>query len=236
MARTIEHERSASKTPAKRRASPSVARNKQKKPAAVNRRIGAEDSATRSLLVEAARNLMLEEGYAAVTSRRIAAKANLKPQLVHYYFRTMDELFLAMLEQGINHNVELLERALKSAQPLRELWDFNTKQTRLVVEFAALANHRPAIRAELAANADRQRAMQVDALKGVIEAYGIDTKAFPPAAVVVLITAVSRILAMEETVMGLTRGHSEMLAVVERLLTQLERNRSAPAPSKSKRR
>ena len=39
---------------------------------------------------------MLEEGYAAVTSRRVAAKANLKPQLVHYYFRTMDDLFLAI--------------------------------------------------------------------------------------------------------------------------------------------
>jgi AcrR family transcriptional regulator len=179
---------------------------------------------------------MLEEGYAAVTSRRIAAKADLKPQLVHYYFRTMDELFLAMLQQGVAYNGELLARALASPQPLRALWDFNTKETRLVVEFAALANHRPAIRAELAANADRQRAQQVEALKDVIETYGIDTKTFPPAAVIVLVTAVSRILAMEETVMGLTRGHAEMLAVVERLFTQLESARSSSAAKKAKRR
>ena len=58
------------------------------------RRIGAEDSSTRAALLDAAQQLMLDEGYAAVTSRRVAAQAGLKPQLVHYYFRTMDDLFL----------------------------------------------------------------------------------------------------------------------------------------------
>ena len=59
------------------------------------RRIGALTSKTRSSLLNAAESLMRESGYAAVTSRRLAAKAGLKPQLVHYYFRTMDDLFLA---------------------------------------------------------------------------------------------------------------------------------------------
>jgi AcrR family transcriptional regulator len=59
------------------------------------RRIGAPDAKNRSVLLDAAEQLMLEEGYAAVTSRRVAEKAALKPQLVHYYFRTMDDLFLA---------------------------------------------------------------------------------------------------------------------------------------------
>jgi TetR/AcrR family transcriptional regulator len=61
-------------------------------------KVDLEDSKTR--LIEAAERLMREEGYAAVTSRRVASKAGLKPQLVHYYFRTMDDLFLAILEQG----------------------------------------------------------------------------------------------------------------------------------------
>ena len=42
--------------------------------------------------MDAAEQLLLEEGYAAVTSRRVGARAGLKPQLVHYYFRTMDDL------------------------------------------------------------------------------------------------------------------------------------------------
>ena len=43
---------------------------------------------------------MRDEGYAAVTSRRVAEQAGLKPQLVHYYFRTMDDLFLEMFRRG----------------------------------------------------------------------------------------------------------------------------------------
>ena len=51
---------------------------------------------------------MLEEGYAAVTSRRVAAQAGLKPQLVHYYFRTMDDLFLAAYRRRADQGLERL--------------------------------------------------------------------------------------------------------------------------------
>src|SRR5690349_20615746 len=44
--------------------------------------------------------IMLEEGYAASTSRRVAAKAGVKPALVHYYFPSMDDLFLAVLRDS----------------------------------------------------------------------------------------------------------------------------------------
>lgn len=60
------------------------------------RRIGAPDAKNRIVLLDAAEQLMIEEGYVAVTSRRVAERAGLKPQLVHYYFRTMDDLFLAV--------------------------------------------------------------------------------------------------------------------------------------------
>ncbi len=57
---------------------------------------------------------MLEEGYAAVTSRRVAAQAGLKPQLVHYYFRTMDDLFLAAYRRRAEQGLERLAQALAS--------------------------------------------------------------------------------------------------------------------------
>ena len=41
------------------------------------RRIGAPDAKNRTVLLDAAESLMLEEGYAAVTSRRVAAQAGL---------------------------------------------------------------------------------------------------------------------------------------------------------------
>ena len=76
------------------------------------RRIGAEDSKTRAQLLDAAEQLLLEEGYAAVTSRRVAAKAGLKPQLVHYYFRTMDDLFLEVFRRRAEENLARFERAV----------------------------------------------------------------------------------------------------------------------------
>ena len=63
------------------------------------RRIGAPDAKNRIVLLDAAEQLLIEEGYAAVTSRRVADRAGLKPQLVHYYFRTMEDLFLAVFHR-----------------------------------------------------------------------------------------------------------------------------------------
>ena len=72
------------------------------------RRIGAPDAKNRGVLIDAAEKLLLEEGYAAVTSRRVAEKAGLKPQLVHYYFRTMEELFLAVFRRMAEAGEHLL--------------------------------------------------------------------------------------------------------------------------------
>ena len=188
---------------------------------ATTRRIGAEDSKTRAALLDAAQQLMLEEGYAAVTSRRVAAAAGLKPQLVHYYFRTMDDLFLALLRRGADRNRDRLTRALSSPQPLRALWAFSSEPagTALHMEFTALANHRKVIRAELAAYAEQFRALQVAVLERMLGERGIDAGAFPPAALVLLMVSVSQVLVLEEA-LGVTLGHAEMRALVERTLAR----------------
>ena len=64
------------------------------------------ESTARQALIQATAQIMLEEGYAAATSRRVAAKAGVKPALVHYYFPSMDELFLAVLRAGAEINLQ----------------------------------------------------------------------------------------------------------------------------------
>jgi AcrR family transcriptional regulator len=184
------------------------------------RRIGSKESATRAALLDAALRLMLQEGYAAVTSRRVAAEADLKPQLVHYYFRTMDDLFLALVRRGAEQNSERLTEVLASPQPLRGLWDFNVDPvgTRLTQEVMALANHRQSIREELATYATDFRRRQVEAVARAVEAKQLGISA---EAIVVLITSVAQILVIEES-MGLTAGHAEMQALVEETLTRYE--------------
>jgi AcrR family transcriptional regulator len=198
------------------------------------RRIGAERSATRTALLDAAQQLMLEEGYAAVTSRRVASRAGLKPQLVHYYFRTMDDLFLALVRRGAEQNLRRQANALASAQPLRALWELSSDPsgTALILEFSALANHRKAIRAELAAYAEQFRRLQSETLASVLEDYGIDARAFPPEALLVVVTSVARLLVMED-LLGLTLGHCETRALVERFLAAYEGDSSAQDPGRT---
>ena len=74
------------------------------------RRIGAPDAKNRGVLLDAAEQLMLEEGYAAVTSRRVAEQAGLEPQLVHYYFRTMEDLFLEVFRRRAERGAERRRR------------------------------------------------------------------------------------------------------------------------------
>jgi AcrR family transcriptional regulator len=48
------------------------------------------DTGARHRLIEATAKLMRDEGYAAATSRRVAAEAGVKQALVYYYFPTME--------------------------------------------------------------------------------------------------------------------------------------------------
>ncbi|MBO0678073.1 TetR/AcrR family transcriptional regulator [Mycolicibacterium sp. S2-37] len=187
------------------------------------RRIGAPDAKNRTVLLDAAERLMLEEGYAAVTSRRVAEKAELKPQLVHYYFRTMDELYLAVFRRRADEGLETLERALKSAQPLWALWryDADPGTATFSVEFAALASHRPELRAEVARYGERYREAERAALTEALERYGVDVGTVPPVVWAVFATSLSRVLIMEQA-LGMSTGHAETLAFIESWLRQLE--------------
>jgi AcrR family transcriptional regulator len=190
---------------------------------ASTRRIGAPDSKTRARLLDAAEQLMLEEGYAAVSSRRVAGEAGLKPQLVHYYFRTMDDLFLEVLRRRAEQNLERYGRALTSDRPLRALWELTTdsRGAAFTTEFAALANHRKAIRTEIARYAERFRRMQLDVVARVLDDSGISADRCPPVVALLAMTGLSQVLALEQT-LGITTGHDETIAFVEHQIDELE--------------
>jgi AcrR family transcriptional regulator len=187
------------------------------------RRIGAPDAKNRALLLDAAEQLMLEEGYAAVTSRRLAHKAGLKPQLVHYYFRTMEELFLEVFRRRAEEALEVHARLLQSPQPLWALWRFGTDPafTRISMEFMALANHRKEMRAEIAYYAERFREEQRQAVTAALQRYGVDGNDIPPVVWTVLMNSLSRMLVLEQAI-GMSGGHAETMELVENYLRRLE--------------
>jgi AcrR family transcriptional regulator len=60
------------------------------------RRSGNPD--TRAEILAAARSLFAAEGYESISMRRIAAEAGVDPSLIHHYFGSKDELFMAAIE------------------------------------------------------------------------------------------------------------------------------------------
>jgi TetR/AcrR family transcriptional regulator len=188
-----------------------------------SRRIGAPEAKNRGVLLDAAEKLLLEEGYAAVTSRRVAERAGLKPQLVHYYFRTMEDLFLAVFRRMADAGLSALATALASPQPLWSLWRFSTQPeaTRLTMEFMGLANHRKALRAEIVYSAERFREEQHKAIAAALKRYGVDTSDVPPIVWTVFATTVSQGLVVERA-LGITTGHAETFEYCENWIRRLE--------------
>jgi TetR/AcrR family transcriptional regulator len=185
------------------------------------RRMGVEGSKTRELLIEAAETLLREEGYAAVTARQVTAKAGLKVQLLYYYFQTMDELILAVVERIGKSRTERFEQALASADPLRSLWELSSNAAVAIVsaELTSLASHREAIRAEIVRTAAQFREYQVKAVAKLLAERGVDLGDYPAAGIVLIATSVARTI-NTEAALGLSHGHADAIEIVDRLLQQ----------------
>lgn len=70
------------------------------------RRPGAPD--TRAAILAAARELFAAHGFAGTSVRAVASAAGVDAALVHHYFGTKDDLFLAALELRVDPRVALL--------------------------------------------------------------------------------------------------------------------------------
>lgn len=187
------------------------------------RRMGTENSKTRVLLLDVTERLMLKEGYAAVGVRRVAREAEVAPALVLYYFRTLDDLFLAVLRRRAEEELETSAHELDSPSPLRALWEMSSRPgAALINEFMALSNHRKAIRAELCEHAERYRRLQLEILTRKAAEEGLPLpEGVSPVALLVLGTALARVLVIEKG-MGMSGGHAEAEALVEQLLRRFE--------------
>jgi len=169
---------------------------------------------------------MAEEGYAAVTSRSVAARAGIPAGLVHYYFPTVDDLFVAIVNRGADINLRRMARALASPEPLVALWRLSSdpRGGALLEEIIAASHHRKALREQVTALAETTRGMQIEAMQELLPQYGIDEEHFPPALVAAAIQGIALLVAREES-LGVSSGH-EIATAVEAILEDLERRRA----------
>jgi AcrR family transcriptional regulator len=186
--------------------------------------------ATREALIEATAQIMLDEGYAAATSRRVAAQAGVKSALVHYYFPSMDDLFVAVLRDKAEAILERQRQAMAESEPLHALWQLNSAHdTQLFTEFLAMANHRKAILSEIVSYAMRFRDVEEGAMTLALKARGIDLELFPPVVMSMIMGSLARVVIHEQG-LGITRGHDQARAFIEQCLERFEMPSWDPQP------
>ena len=106
------------------------------------RRPGAPD--TKAAILAAARERFAALGFARTSVRAIAAEAGVDPALVHHYFGTKDELFVAALELPVDPRQVLLpaiaaggvdDVAERMVRAFLSVWDDPEIRVRLVAVF-----------------------------------------------------------------------------------------------------
>lgn len=180
------------------------------------RRLGSENAKNRERLIVATDELLREEGYAAITARKVASQAGLKVQLVYYYFQSMDDLILEVIRKNTERRIKRLVQALASPDPLRALWDLNTDPAGAIPasELVALANHRESIRKEIVAAGKQFRNLQIDAVDQLLAARGVDRERWPAAGIVTIITALARAM-VQDCRFGVGEGYPEAVRLIE---------------------
>lgn len=78
---------------------------------------------TRDRILEAARDCLLADGYASMSTRKVAVQAGVPLSQIHYHFGSKDQLILAILrsenENLLDRQAEMFSRDL----PLWQRWD-----------------------------------------------------------------------------------------------------------------
>ena len=117
---------------------------------------------TAEAFLDAAERLLVEVGHAGISTRRLAAEAGANQGLVHYYFGSMDELFVQVLERFTERLVARQREMYASDAPFIEKWraawrfqedDLSSGYSRIWLELQALSWSHPELRARHTAHA-----------------------------------------------------------------------------------
>jgi AcrR family transcriptional regulator len=159
-----------------------------------NRGYDSLDAKSRLKLIEAAAELLASEGHPAFSARRIAEHAQLKPQLVHYYFRSMEDLVVAVFQRATAEYFHRHDEALSAPRPIHALWELNRNLpvARLMLEFIALAKRYPMLREGMRESGGNFRQLQIEAIERCYSKLA-DLDGLPSAeALAMLLSAVAR--------------------------------------------
>jgi AcrR family transcriptional regulator len=183
----------------------------------------------RDALLDAAQRLLIDVGYAKVTTRELAAAAGVNQGLVHYYFGSVEEVLFQALERYSDALLERQRAMYAGPESFLEKWrtaagylkeDLAAGYPKVGFELAALGWNHPRFRERSAAVLNRWREVLTVAMEGALREYGLDAERFPLAGVVSLVMT-SQLGLMFESLAGIEQGHAELSGMIEGWFTEL---------------
>ncbi len=181
--------------------------------------------ASEQALLDAAERLLVEVGAAGITTRRVAEEAGSNHGLVHYYFGSIDQLLVRVLERFTERLIERQRQMYAADLPFLEKWriamrylDEDRPYQKIWLELQSLSWNRPELRERLAQVHGEWQQVLTEAFAPVRDRLGIE---MPLDALVTLVYTFNEGI-MLERLCGIETGHRELLEWIERWLRQRE--------------
>lgn len=185
---------------------------------------------TVTAFLDAAERLLIEVGYANITTRRLAEEAGANHGLVHYYFGSMEQLFVSVLERYTDRLISRQRAMYAADEPFIEKWrkamgfldeDRRSGYQKIWLELQALAWNQPELRARLAREHRKWIAALTEAFAPAMATYGLDAERFPVEAMVTLVATFNEGIILER-LGGIYDGHAALLDMIDKWLVSLE--------------
>ena len=181
-------------------------------------------SAAEGALLDAAERLLVDAGYSAITTRRLAEEAGLNHGLVHYYFGSIENVLARTLERFTARLVERQREMYAAEMPFIEKWrtamrylvEEDVRYEKVWLELQALSWNRPEMRDHLTKINGEWRAVLTEAFARPRKELGIDM----PLDALVSLVVTFNIGIIVERLSGITTGHADLLEWIDAFLEE----------------
>jgi AcrR family transcriptional regulator len=181
-------------------------------------------AAAEEALLDAAERLLVDVGYAGITTRKLAEAAGVNHGLVHYYFGSNENLLVRALERFTERLVARQRELYASDQPFLEKWrtamrylvSEDVTYEKIWLELQALAWNNADVRARLARVNAEWRTVLTDAFEEPHRELGIEM----PLEALVSLVVTFNIGIMVERLGGIETGHAELLDWIDGWLSR----------------
>ncbi|HEX6714231.1 MAG TPA: TetR/AcrR family transcriptional regulator [Thermoleophilaceae bacterium] len=181
-------------------------------------------AAAEEALFDAAERLLVDVGYAGITTRRLAEEAGVNHGLVHYYFGSNENLLVQVLERFTARLIERQEELYASDLPFVEKWrtamrhlmSDDVAYEKVWLELQAMGWNNPELRERLARVNGEWRRVLTEAFAVPHRELGIDM----PLDALVSLVITFNVGVMVERLGGIDTGHDELLRWIDGWLSR----------------